>query len=72
MAQEKLGAALLQPAGRRGEIGVTLKLVAAASKVALPVSVVKFTLTDCVPAPTAALICPDGNAVATTLSAAMA
>ena len=70
MAQEKLGAVLLQPAGRPERS--TLKLVAAASKVALPVSVVKFTLTDWVPAPTAALICPDGNAVATTLSAAMA
>ena len=61
MAQEKLGAALAHPAGKLVRSVVTLRLVAAASSIAPPVSVVKLTLTDCMPAPMAALIWPEGR-----------
>jgi len=55
-------AVLLQPAGRLAAKPVTLNAVAA-----LPSSVVKAIVTDCLPPPIAASISPIGETEATTL-----
>jgi hypothetical protein len=67
MAQVKLDDVLVQPGGR-----AVRSVVRASCVAALPSSVVKLTLTDEEPVPATASICPDGDAVATTLSCAVA
>jgi hypothetical protein len=62
MAQEKLLEVLVQPTGKAERSVASTSCVAAS-----PSSVVKFTLTAWLPAPTTASISPAGNAAATTL-----